>query len=358
MEGINIGITNNGIFTKKKTGIINAFISTMEQILNIDKENHYHLLGGNYYNLPFSSEHKVVDSGEYTKNFNFFCFLKDIKIMHSFYTPMINVDDRIFKIMTIHDLIPLINKNWHNSLYEFFDGPMRKAACSVNKIIACSENTKKDIVYYYGIKPEKINVIYWGMEKTIISEETIISERVKQISHEDYLLTVGNLVKYKNLNQLINSFIRLKERKQDRNLKLVVVGRKAWEADNINDDICKDIIYTDYVNDRELECLYENAHAFAYISLYEGFGLPILEAMSRGKAVITSETSSMPEVGGKAVEYCNPYDMESIIDAMEKVVYNESYRRELEVEAKLRASQFSYKKTAREILNIYKGVMT
>ena len=117
--------------------------------------------------------------------------------------------------------------------------------------------------------------------------------------------------------------------------------------------IRNDIILTGYVSNEVLSCLYRDAIAFAYISFYEGFGLPILEAMSFGKAVICSDQSSMPEVGGDAVEYCNPYDIESIMNAMESIIDNDNYRKCLEGRAVVQANKFSYKRTAEEILRIY-----
>ena len=116
----------------------------------------------------------------------------------------------------------------------------------------------------------------------------------------------------------------------------------------------KDIILTGYVSDEELSALYQSALCFAYISYYEGFGLPILEAMACGKAVLSSDKSSMPEVGGDAVCYCDPYDMESIVEGLDKLVEDEQYRKRLEGKAKVRAERFSYKKAAEEIYDLYK----
>ena len=116
----------------------------------------------------------------------------------------------------------------------------------------------------------------------------------------------------------------------------------------------KDIIFTGYVSEDELVWLYRNAYLFMYPSYFEGFGLPILEAMSVGNAVICSNTTSMPEVGGDAVQYCNPYDLESMVNSIEKVVFNETYRNELKKKSVEQASKFSYEKAAKELMEIYK----
>ena len=116
----------------------------------------------------------------------------------------------------------------------------------------------------------------------------------------------------------------------------------------------KDIIFTGYVSEDELVWLYSNAYMFMYPSFFEGFGLPILEAMSVGNAVICSNTTSMPEVGGDAVEYCNPYNLESMVNSIEKVVVNETYRNELKRKSVNQAAKFSYEKAAKELMEIYK----
>ena len=116
----------------------------------------------------------------------------------------------------------------------------------------------------------------------------------------------------------------------------------------------KDIIFTGYVSEDELVWLYRNAYLFMYPSYFEGFGLPIIEAMCVGNAVICSNTTSMPEVGGDAVQYCNPYDLESMVNSIEKVVFNETYRNELKKKSVEQASKFSYEKAAKELMEIYK----
>ena len=111
------------------------------------------------------------------------------------------------------------------------------------------------------------------------------------------------------------------------------------------------------MSDGELMWLYHKAMAFAFTSFYEGFGLPVLEALAEGCPVISSNTSSMPEVGGDAVEYCDPYDIDSIELAMENVIFNEERQRELREKSFIQASKFSYKNSAKELLRVYQSFL-
>ena len=174
-------------------------------------------------------------------------------------------------------------------------------------------------------------------------------------------MSVSTIEPRKNLRGLLNGFISFKKAHEKSDLKLVLVGGIGWDKEfesyiNGVDDYRDSIILTGFVTDEELSALYKYALAVAYVSFYEGFGLPILEALTAGKAVISSDTTSMPEVGGNAVCYCNPYKVDSIEAAFEQVVYNDSYRKELESMARTQASRFSYEKAAKETIAIYNAI--
>ena len=144
-------------------------------------------------------------------------------------------------------------------------------------------------------------------------------------------------------------------------LQLVICGAYGWKNSDVyqlasNSKYRDDIIFTNFVSDMDLDRLYEEALLVSYVSYYEGFGLPVLEALDKGKAVITSNISSMPEVGGDAVCYINPYDIGEIADAIQKLAEDDLYRRHLEALALVQAANFSYKKAAKETIEIYKKV--
>lgn len=121
--------------------------------------------------------------------------------------------------------------------------------------------------------------------------------------------------------------------------------------------IKEDIIFTGFIDDLQLTALYKYAVGVAYISFYEGFGLPILEAMAAGKAVISSDTTSMPEVGGEAVLYCNPYSSDSILEAISTLVLDDTKRKEMEKQGALQSKKFSYKKAAQETIELYQKLV-
>ena len=157
---------------------------------------------------------------------------------------------------------------------------------------------------------------------------------------------------------LIKAFLQFRTHHPESNIKLVITGpirqfQVVRDVIEMYPNLSESVVFTGFVSDEELVWLYRNSLAFSYVSFYEGFGLPILEALSVGKAVICSETSSMPEVGGEAAEYCNPYDIDSIEEAIAHVVLCEERRKELEKKTFLQAAKFSYENTARETLNIY-----
>lgn len=171
-------------------------------------------------------------------------------------------------------------------------------------------------------------------------------------------MTVSTLRAYKNMLGLVKAFCLFKELNANTDINLIIVGKNNKSNDVIKEimNFCgerRDIIFTGYVTDDELVYLYKNSIATGFVSFYEGFGLPVLESLSYGKTVICSDQTSIPEVGGDAVEYCNPYDIESIENAIEKVVLNDNYRQELEKRALIQAAKFSYSKAAEETLKIY-----
>ena len=150
-----------------------------------------------------------------------------------------------------------------------------------------------------------------------------------------------------------------KSRHPDSDVKLVLTGpvRKYEVVREIlskNRNVAKHVVFTGFVSDEQLIWLYRKAMAFIYVSYYEGFGLPILEALSVGKAVICADAASMPEVGGDAVAYCNPYETESIEEAIAKVVADALYRKSLEKKAMEQAARFSYQKAAEDLKKFMK----
>ena len=274
-------------------------------------------------------------------------------IVHSFYYSFY-VNERIpcAKILTIHDLNP--------EALKFYGDNWSKSVPMMNQIIADSHNTKKDIVDLFNVNPDKVNVIYPGMFKLNTEyDEKNISDRIKKLTIQPYIMTVSTLREYKNMIGLVRAFILFKELHKDSDLNLVLVG-KDFKNNSVRmqiGELCEerdDVVFTGFVTDEELVYLYKKCLVTGFASFFEGFGLPVLESLYYGKTVICSNSTSLPEVGGDAVEYCDPYDVESIEYAIERVVLDDSNRQRLEKIAPAQASKFSYKKAATELMEIYK----
>ena len=342
------------------TGISKLIVGTIQEIMKVDDKNRYFFLGEER-TLPIKLNkiNILFDNNEQIK-MDYMLYTHPLNIVHSFCRPFSFSNRGCGKILTINDLRPLTHPEWGaKQAREYFDGPIRKTAIEADVILAISEYTKKDIIEYYHVPEEKVKVVYCGLYP-----ENVFNGKAKALNRSDiisgnYILSVCAIDKNKNQEGTIRAFALFKQRNRECNLKLVLVGpiRNAEMFQGVLKefpDVRKDIIYTGYVSDEELVWLYHNAYAFMYASYYEGFGLPILEALSTGCAVICSNATSMPEVGGDAVEYCNPYSVETIVDAIENVVLNESRRVELQEKALIQAQKFSYKRAAEETLEIYR----
>ena len=179
-----------------------------------------------------------------------------------------------------------------------------------------------------------------------------------ELEDTEFIFSVSGLGPHKNQGGLAEAFLLYKKRHPESKVKLVLTGpvRKYEVVREIlakNGEAAGNVVFTGFVSDAQLIWLYRKALAFIYVSYDEGFGLPILEALSVGKAVICADAASMPEVGGDAVAYCNPHEVEAIEAAIDRVVSDESYRKSLEERAVGQASRFSYKKAAGELMQIY-----
>ncbi len=201
----------------------------------------------------------------------------------------------------------------------------RLSAQRASRILTISEHTKKDICEIYKIKPEKVVVAYPGYDKARFNQNVTGKNK-----YGDYLLFLGTLQPRKNLERLIKAFHEL----PTNNYKLVIAGminegRGGWMNENIKAE--KNIILTGYVPDNEVPILMANAKAFVLPSLYEGFGIPAIEAMACGTPVIVSRVSSLPEICGEAAAYIeDPYDVQSIKTALERGIKKDKVKLGLE----------------------------
>ena len=231
-----------------------------------------------------------------------------------------------------------------------------------SRIIAVSEQTKQDLIQRYGLSSEKIRVVYEAAEERFspeISTEDMTRVRRKYADGQHYILALGNIQPRKNLDRLVDAFATLvADGVIGNDLSLVIAGQSQWHGSDIYQHVerkglAKHVHFPGYMPDEDLPALYRGAEVFVFPSLYEGFGLPPLEAMACGTPVICSNASSLPEVVGGAAILFDPTDTDALAQALHHVLVDEPRRRELALAGLERASLFSWEKAARETVEVY-----
>lgn len=228
-------------------------------------------------------------------------------------------------------------------------------------VLTPSEYSRRDIVDFYGLAPEKIVVAPCAADpifRSIRDQAALARILTRYHTGERFILCVGNVQPRKNLKTLIDAYVRVRRADATQH-KLVMVGRKAWLYDDTfaaarASGYQDDLIFTGYVPDDDLVALYNAADLFVYPSLFEGFGLPPLEAMACGTPVVTSNTSALPETVGNAALTIDPLDVEALAQAMATVLNEEAVHAALSERGIKRASVFSWEATARIILDVYR----
>ncbi len=272
---------------------------------------------------------------DFTKN-------KNYKIYHPTYYKGYGFEDAKTYVVTVHDMI--------HELYHMDKETIKNKKNMIKKadgIIAVSENTKKDLINIYDIDERNIQVIYHANSLQIsCSEEPIIKGQ--------YILYVGNRGGYKDAKTLVHAFANCRYYKD---IKLVFFG--GGEFTKEEKELFEEIGIVDYIewqsgDDTILVNLYQYAELFVYPSLYEGFGIPILEAMHYGTPVITARSSSLTEIGGNAVAYFEPGSYESLAECIDCLLSDSSRRKELRQAGIKREKLFSWSKSAKEHINFYR----
>ena len=265
-------------------------------------------------------------------------------------------------VFTVHDLTFITHPEYHtlsNKIYCL--RATTAAACYNAKFIAVSTHTKHDMIEYLGIPEEKIDVIYEAADKKF--QPVCNDENNKYLSDKygiqhPYIFNVGTIEPRKNIKRLLHAYSMLPEDIKA-TYSLVVAGGGGWLNSDIYSFVKESgldnrIKFLGYVDDNDLPILYGSSDLFVYPSIYEGFGLPVLEAMSCGAPVIISQVSSLPEVTGDAAILIDPYDVNSIKVAIIKVLTDRDTNVELRVSGIKRSQYFSWEKTAEQTLTIYK----
>lgn len=236
----------------------------------------------------------------------------------------------------------------------------RRSARQSTRIVAISENTKRDLVDLFAVAPEKITVIYPSIAPDFqpIDPTTIARFRAEKELPERYLLYLGTLEPRKNVAALVTAYARLRARMGADTPPLILAGAKGWYYEPLfacvrELGIERDVTFVGYVSREEQPLWYAGAAVFVYPSLYEGFGMPIVEALGCGTPTITSTTSSMPEAAGSLARLVEPDNAEELATAMYDTLYDDALRARTQVEGPQWAREFSLERMARQYIDVY-----
>ncbi|KUG22609.1 glycosyltransferase [hydrocarbon metagenome] len=298
--------------------------------------------------------------------------LPSIDLYHSPFHPFpesLKALKSIRKMVTIHDLIPIIYPNYFE-----FNRPssVEKVIDNLDPddcIICVSNSTKNDLCNYRNsIDPSRVFVTHLAASEYFYpctdDEEISSIKKLFKIPDVPYILSLNTLEPRKNIAHTIRCFAKLVEQENIKDLCLVITGRKGWNYDDIFNALSKystlreRVIFTGYAANESLAALYSGATAFVFPSFYEGFGLPPLEAMQCGTPVITSNTSSLPEVVGAAGIMISPGDGEALCQSMLDIYRNSSLRKSMSAKSIAQAKKFSWQKCSEETMQAYKTALS
>jgi glycosyltransferase involved in cell wall biosynthesis len=368
-----------GLTPSEKGGIYYLLPQFLSALHKIDRENEYVISGyflRNYHKriqyikeflapeifsfkiLPLPS--KIVNLIEVKMKFPLIeKFLKKegISIYHGFCSGNLPIFNKIRTVYTVHDLSFEFNPDFYKDRWYRY---VKNSTMRADVITTPSFSSKKDLVRIYNIPEDKIKVIYLGVNQEIfkpISKEVAHKYLKKYLPFERYILTVATSIKRKNIPFLLDVYKILKKKGIEE--KFVIIAGTLYLKDEIlklatEKKIENDTFVLTEIPVNELPFFYSGAELFVFLSLYEGFGLPVLEAMACGCPVITSNISSLPEIAGDAGIIVNPYSLEESSTSILNTLSDEILKSEKRKKGIERASLFSWEKCARETLEVYR----
>ncbi len=388
-----IAININELTLKEETGVKVYTREIVEALAKIDRENEYVLYISELPKKELSSEASGLSSFLKNVNNNSKFFIQNSKFKFPFWTylklpqeikkdgpdifftpiqsvPFLNKPKNIKVVATIHDLAFLIFPEHFTAKDRFLLSFHTKRAIQMaDKIIAPSEATKKDLIKFYKTDENKINVVYHGVNPPapLIKGKNSFSFKIQNSKHVPerhrgfkipYILFVGQIQPRKNLIRLIEAFELIREKnKKYPSLKLVIAGGRGWMADKAYEKarkskFSKDIIFVGKVSNEHLAELYENALIFVMPSLYEGFGLPILEAMSCGVPCAVSNNSSLAEIVDDHGLLFDAYSSSDIAQKISMFLNNDVLRKDFSQRSLQNAKKFSWAESAKKTLEV------
>ena len=266
------------------------------------------------------------------------------------------------KVINIYDLTFIKYPQYIDSVVKTYTEKVRRCLQWTDLVLTISESSKQDIIEYLQVAPEKIYVtpLASRYHPDYLSEEQTgkLAKQVKYDFSIPYILFVSTIEPRKNINTIITAFNLLKQKYKIKQ-QLILIGRKGWNYESIFTAIetspwKQEIHHLDYLSDELVALFYSKADVFVYPSHYEGFGLPVLEAMTLGAPVITAKTSSLPEVTGNAAILIEPQDSVQLAESILEIISNSQLRQELINKGKERAKLFSWERTAKATLTAYR----
>ena len=303
-----------------------------------------------------------------TKKFQFSynCFFRAKADLYHFmgYVVPYNVKGKV--VLTIYDLVvELFPETMEEKNRELLQKEMYRSIKRADHIVTISNSVKSELINILGIDEKSIDVISPGVDYKVFNTKVSDKENDKIKQKYDlpdkYILYLGTLEPRKNISNLLKAFTNLKKEKKIEE-KLVIAGKKGWNYEQIykiiyENDIEDEVVFTGYVEENEKPSIYQMAKLFVFPSLYEGFGIPVLEAMASGVPVVTSNISSLPEVVGDAGILADPESIDDIEKSIYKVLSDEKLCSELIERGLEQSRKFTWENSANKLCNIYDKVM-
>jgi len=379
-----IGIDIRTLLDARPSGVSEYVLNLLKEMFKLDTANEYRLFYncfGDCPNLPefkqanvklikYNYPNKVLNYLLF-KIFNYPKLDKDLAV-DVFFMPHLNfigLSVGAKSLLTVHDLSFLKYPEFFSARKNFWHRMVKakKLLKRFSLVIAVSENTKRDIVELGGINPDKVRVIYSGVGEEykklplINYQFSVKRVRDKYNLPERFILYLGTIEPRKNVDGIIRAYNQLRVMSCElRDYKLIIAGARGWKSENIYREWDKsafknDIKFLGYVEPDDKIYLYNLASVFIYPSFYEGFGFPPLEAMACGVPVVASFASSLPEVVGDAALMVDPYNINDLAGALEKVLVDENLKNKLIARGLEQAKKFSWRETARAYLSELNG---
>jgi glycosyltransferase involved in cell wall biosynthesis len=266
-------------------------------------------------------------------------------------------------VLTVHDMIfKLFPEHQKRLNFWYLNATMPLYCRRANAIVTVSESSKRDIVAHYGLDPAKVTVVYEAASPEFgpLASADVAEARRRYGLPERFAIHVGTIEPRKNLTRLVEALQRLRE--GGLTVPLLVVGGKGWLYEDFFQRLerleMRDAVhFPGYVPSADLPLLYNAATMAVMPSVYEGFGLPVLEAMACGTPVVSSEASSLPELGGRAARYFNPYDVEAIAATIRMVWLDQDLRADMRQQSLVQADKFSWERAAAQTWSIYERLL-